>query len=136
MKLLEKSEGKKNVNIKSTQMYKKINFFNFFIALIGTTVTYFINSEYAVFFLLGLVLASISLLFNLISTNFILGKTNNKYGFITFLGFYFRVIIVCAVGLMVFNYLDFAIIAFILGYTSQFISLILYGVNIKECEGK
>lgn len=135
MILLVNSEGKKNVNIKSTQMYKKINFFNFFIALIGTTVIYFINKEYAVFFLLGLVLASISLLLNLISVNFILGKAS-KYGFITFFGLFFRVIIVCAVGLMVFNYLNFAIIAFILGYTSQFISLVLYGINIKECEGK
>lgn len=136
MILLVKSEGNKNVNIKSTQMYKKINYFNFFIALIGTTVTYFINREYAVFFLLGLVLASISLLCNLISVNFILGKANSKYGVITFFGLFFRVIIVCTVGLMVFNYLHFAIIAFILGYTSQFISLVLYGINIKECEGK
>ncbi|MGV8980041.1 ATP synthase subunit I [Clostridium sp.] len=124
------------MNIKSTQMYKKINYFNFFIALIGTTVTYFINSEYAVFFLLGLILASISLFFNLISVNFILGKPNSKYGVITFLALFFRVIIVCGVGLMVFNYLNFAIIAFILGYSSQFISLVLYGINIKECEGK
>ena len=124
------------MNIKSEQMYKKINFFNFFIALIGATVIYFINKEYAVFFLLGLILASISLLFNLISVNFILGKAKKKYGFITFFGWFFRVIIVCGIGLMVFNYLNFAIIAFILGYTSQFISLVLYGINIKECEGK
>ena len=124
------------MNIKSTQMYKKINFFNFFIALIGTTVIYFIDKKYAVFFLLGLIIASISLLFNLISVNFILGKVKNKYGFITFFGVFFRVIIVCGIGLMVFNYLDFAIIAFILGYSSQFISLVLYGINIKECEGK
>ncbi|MBU3143140.1 hypothetical protein [Clostridium sp. CF012] len=124
------------MNIKSAQMYKKINFFNFFIALIGTTLIYFIEKKYAVFFLLGLMVASISLLFNLISVNFIFSKVKNKYGFITFFGLFFRVIIVCGIGLLVFNYLNFAIIAFILGYTSQFISLVLYGINIKECEGK
>ncbi|MBW9146239.1 ATP synthase subunit I [Clostridium sp. CM028] len=124
------------MNVKSAQMYKKINFFNFFIALIGTVVIYFINKEYAVFFLLGLILASINLLFNLISVNFILCKVKNKYGVVTLFGFVFRVIIVCVTGLMVFNYSNFAIIAFILGYSSQLISLVLYGINIKECEGK
>ena len=124
------------MNIKSTQMYNKIIFFNFFIALIGTTVIYFLDKKYAVFFLLGLILASTNLLVNLISVNSILGEAKKKYGFITFFGLFFRVIIVCGIGVMVFNYLEFAIIAFILGYTSQFISLVLYGINIKECEGK
>jgi len=124
------------VNIKSRQMYKEINFLNLFIALVGTIVIYFIDKKYAVFFLLGLILASITLLFNLMSVNFILCKTENKYKFITFFGFAFRVIIVCVIGLMVFNYHKFSIIAFILGYSSQFISLVLYGINIKECEGK
>lgn len=122
--------------MKSAQMYKRINFFNFFIAIIGTTVIYVIDKKYAVFFLLGLILASISLLVNLISVNFILGKSKGKYGLITFLALFFRVVIVCGIGLMVFNYLEFAIIAFILGYSSQLISLVLYGINIKECEGK
>lgn len=124
------------MNIMSTQMYKKINFFNFLIALIATTVICFINKKYAVFFLLGLMLASINLLFNLITVNFILCEVKSKYKFITFFGFAFRVIMVGVIGLMVFNYYDFAIIAFILGYSSQLISLVLYGINIKECEGK
>jgi len=124
------------VNIKSTQMYKKINFYNFFIALIGTTVIYFIAKKYAVFFLLGLILASITLLLNSLFFNLILSKRKNKYGVITFIGFLFRVVIVCAIGLMVFDYYNFAIIAYILGYSSQLISLVLYGINIKECEGK
>ncbi|MGH4126156.1 MAG: hypothetical protein ACREV6_24890 [Clostridium sp.] len=123
------------MNIKSAQMYKKINFFNFFVALIGTTVIYFIDKKYAVFFLLGLILASTNLLFNLISVNFILCKAQ-KYRFATSFSFAFRVIIVSVIGLMVFNYLKFAIITFILGYSSQLISLVLYGINIKECEGK
>ena len=124
------------MNIKSVQMYKKINFLNFFIALIGTTVIYFIDKKCAVFFLLGLILASISLLFNLMSVNFILCKAKNKYKFFSFFGFAFRVGTVCVIGLMVFIYYDFGIIALMLGYSSQFISLVLYGVNIKECEGK
>ena len=124
------------MNIKSTQMYKKINFFNLFIAIIGTTVIYFINKEYAVFFLLGLILASFNLLFNLISVNFILCEAKNKYKFINSFSFAFRVIIVAVVGVMVFDYYSLAIIAFILGYSSQLISLVLYGMNIKECEGK
>jgi ATP synthase protein I len=124
------------VNIKSTQMFKRINFFNFFIALIGIAVIYFIDKKYAVFFLLGLILASVSLLLNLIFVNFILCKTKNKYGVITSIGFAFRVVIVCVIGLMVFEYYNFAIIAYILGYSSQLISLVLYGINIKEGEGK
>lgn len=124
------------MNIKSTQMYKKINFFNFFIALIGITIIYFIDKKCAVFFLLGLILASITLLLNSLFFDFILCKTKNKYGAVTFVGFAFRVVIVCVVGLMVFDYYNFAIIAYILGYSSQLISLVLYGINIKECEGK
>lgn len=124
------------MNIKSVQMYKEINFLNFFIALIGTTVIYFIEKKCAVFFLLGLISASITLLFNLMSVNFILCKIENKYKIITSFSFAFRVTIVCVIGLMVFNYHKFGMIAFILGYSSQFISLVLYGINIKECEGK
>ena len=124
------------MNIKSTQMYKRINFFNFFIALIGTTVIYFIDEKYAVFFLLGLILASITLLFNLMYVNYILCKTKIKFSVITSIGFALRVVIICVIGLMVFEYYNFAIIAFILGYSSQLISLVLYGINIKECEGK
>ena len=124
------------MNIKSTQMYNKINFFNFFIALIGTTVIYFFDKKYAVFFLLGLILASTNLLLNLVSVNFILCKEKYKYSFITSFSFAFRVIIVSGIGLMVANYYSFTIIAFILGYSSQLISLVLYGINIKECEGK
>lgn len=124
------------MNIKSTQMYKRINFFNFFIALIGTTVIYFIDEKYAVFFLLGLILASITLLFNLMYVNYILCKTKIKFSVITSIGFALRVVIICVIGLMVFEYYNFAIIAFILGYSSQIISLVLYGINIKEGEGK
>lgn len=124
------------MNIKSVEMFNKIKVFNFFIALIGTTIIYFFDKKYAVFFLLGLILASISLLFNLMSVNFILSKSKEKCRGITYFGFGFRVIIVGGAGLIVFNYLDFAIIAFILGYTSQIISLVLYGINIKECGGK
>lgn len=126
----------KKVNIKSIQIYRKINYFNSFIAAIGTSVIYFIDKKYVVFFLLGLILASITLLINLISVEFIFSKVKNRYGLITFFGFSFRVIIVCIAGLLVFIYLDFAIIAFILGYSSQLISLVLYGINIKECEGE
>ena len=114
------------MNIKSTQMYKRINFFNFFIALIGTTVIYFIDEKYAVFFLLGLILASITLLFNLMYVNYILCKTKIKFSVITSIGFALRVVIICVIGLMVFEYYNFAIIAFILGYSSQIISLVLY----------
>lgn len=117
-------------------MYKKINFFNFFIALFGFTVIYLFDKKYAVFFLLGLLLADINLLLNLISIDFIFNKFKNQYGLITFFGLAFRVIIVCVIGLMIFNYNNFGIIAFILGYSAQLISLVLYGINIKECEGK
>ena len=124
------------MNIKSKEMYKKINFFNFFIAISGTTVIYFIDKKYAVFFLLGLILATINLLLNLISVDFIFNKFKNQYGLITFFGFAFRVITVCVIGLIIFNFYNFGIIPFILGYSSQLISLVLYGINIKECEGK
>ncbi len=124
------------MNIKSAQMYKKVSYFNFFIATIGTTVFYLFDKKYAVFFLLGLIVVNINLLLNLISVNFIMCQAKTKYGFITFFSFALRVIIVGVTGLMVFYYYNFSIIAFMLGYSSQFISLVLYGINIKECEGK
>jgi len=76
------------VNIKSTQMYNKIIFFNFFIALIGTTVIYFLDKKYAVFFLLGLILASTNLLVNLISVNSILGEAKKNTDLLPFLDYF------------------------------------------------
>ncbi len=117
-------------------MFKKIALYDFFISLIFTAVIYFTAKSYALFFLLGLIIALMNFYVNGITVEYSLNNKNTKNTGIIVVGFFIRVLLVSVIGFIIGRHNMFNIIAYIFGYSSQFISLVYYGINNKNIEGK
>lgn len=114
-------------------MFKKIALYNCFIALIFTAVIYFVAKSYALFFLLGITIALINFYVNGTIVEYCLGNKNRG---MMVIGFFIRVLLVSVIGFIIGKNNMFNIIAYIFGYSSQFISLVYYGISNKNTEGK
>lgn len=134
--MLIDGEEKKQVNSDFKIMFKKIALYDFIISLFFTAMIYFIAKSYALFFLLGLIIALTSFYVNGITVEYSLNDKNTKNSAIMIAGFFIRVLLVSIIGFFIGRNNIFNIIAYILGYSSQFISLIYYGLNNKSIEGK
>ena len=117
-------------------MFKKIAIYDFFISLIFITIIYFTAKSYALFFLLGIIIALMNLYVNGITVEYSLGSKNSKGKGIIVIGSFIRVLLVSVIGFAIGRHNMFNIIAYIFGYSSQFISLVYYGINNKNIEGK
>lgn len=115
-------------------MFKKIALYDFFISLIFTTVIYFTVKSYTLFFILGVIIALINLYVNGITVEYSLNGKNVKNTGIIVVGSFIRVILVSVIGFMIGRHNMFNIIAYIFGYSSQFISLVFYGINNKNTQ--
>lgn len=112
-------------------LFKKVTCFNLVIIVLLVIVTHMVFQSYFFVTLIGLVTAFISFLINGIMTEYTLLKKTYQYKAIAFLGFIFRVLIICIIALVLFKYNKFNVIAFMLGYSLHFISLVLYGLGIE-----
>ena len=117
-------------------MFKKIVLYDFFISLIFTAVIYFTAKSYALFFLLGLIIALTNFYVNGITLEYSLDNKNTKNRAIIVVGFFIRVFLVSVIGFIIGRHNMFNIIAYIFGYSSQFISLVYYGISNKNIEGR
>ncbi|ACQ51903.1 ATP synthase subunit I [Clostridium botulinum] len=113
------------------EMISRITIFNFLIGITFFIIIYLtFNISYSFCFLIGLILANINLFINAKTTNMIIIK--NKNSILSILGFFVRIIIVCALGLLLSKDNTKNIIPFLLGYSSNFISIIFYGTNLGK----
>lgn len=124
------------MNTDFKNMFKRIVLYDCFIALIFTAMIYFIAKSYALFFLLGLIIALTNFYVNGITTEYSLDNKNIKTRGIMVVGFFIRVLLVSGIGFIIGRHNIFNIIAYIFGYSSQFISLVYYGISNKNIEGK
>ena len=115
-------------------MFKKIALYDFIISLIFATVMYFTVRSYTLFFILGVIIALINLYVNGITVEYSLNGKNVKNTGIIVIGSFIRVILVSVIGFMIGRHNMFNIIAYIFGYSSQFISLVFYGINNKNTQ--
>ena len=118
------------------KMFRKIAIYDFFISLIFTVAIYFIAKEYALFFLLGLIIALVNFYVNGITVEYSLANNNKKSTGIMVFGSFIRVFLVSVIGFIIGRHDIFIIIAYIIGYSSQFISLVYYGINKRNNGGK
>ena len=132
--LIDAEEKKMNSDFKN--MFKKIVLYDFNISLIFTAVIYFTAKSYALFFLLGLIIALTNFYVNGITVEYSLDNKNTENKGVMVLGFFIRVFLVSVIGFFIGRHNMFNIIAYIFGYTSQFISLVYYGIKNKNIEGK
>lgn len=114
------------------EMFRKVVIFDIILAMILYGTTNIFLKSYSLIVILGLVLAVLSFISNGIVAEYLLIHNTGKYKSIAFIGFLLRVVIIAGVGLILFKHNKFNVIAYMLGYSSHFISLILYGINIKN----
>ncbi|MBU3176932.1 ATP synthase subunit I [Clostridium estertheticum] len=117
-------------------MFKKIAIYDFFISLIFITIIYFTAKSYALFFLLGIIIALVNLYVNGITVEYSLESKNLKGKGMIVVGSFIRVLLVSIIGFAIGRHNMFNIIAYIFGYSVQFISLVYYGINNKNIERK
>ncbi|MCB2354828.1 ATP synthase subunit I [Clostridium estertheticum] len=117
-------------------MFKKIAIYDFFISLIFITIIYFTAKSYALFFLLGIIIALMNLYVNGITVEYSLESKNLKGKGMIVVGSFIRVLLVSIIGFAISRHNMFNIIAYIFGYSVQFISLVYYGINNKNGERK
>lgn len=110
-------------------MFLRIGTFNLIIGIIFFSIVQLIFKQfYGLCFLLGLIIATINLVINIIGTNLVL--IENKNSIFSILGFFIRIAIVCFIAILISKENMINIIPFLLGYSSNFISIILYGISL------
>jgi ATP synthase protein I len=113
-------------------MFRRILMFDIIIAgiLAIASCLFFIN--YTAALLIGFGVAVATFLINSIITQYAYAGDKQNPAMITIAGFVLRVIIVCGIGLLIYQNNTANIVAYMLGYSSHFISLTLYGITLKK----
>jgi len=124
------------VNSDFKTMFKKIALYDFFISLVFATIIYFTASPYTLYFLLGVIIALVNFYVNGITVEYFLDDKNTKNKGMIVVGSFIRVFLVSVIGFAIGRHNMFNIIAYIFGYSSQFISLVYYGMNKRNIGGK
>jgi len=112
------------------QMFKILNYFDIILGLALGLLMFFINGKYLLPSIMGFSLAVLSFYINAFTVKHVLKKGKNTG--LVILGFALRIISIGVIGLILFTYNKFYIIAYIMGYTCRFISLFLYGFILKR----
>ncbi|EJP6473465.1 ATP synthase subunit I [Clostridium botulinum] len=113
------------------EMISKITIFNCIIGITFFIIIYIaFNISYSFCFLTGLMIANINLFISTKTTNMVIVK--NKNSIFSILGFFIRISIVCVLALLLSKDNTKNIIPFLLGYSSNFISIIFYGTNLGK----
>jgi len=113
-------------------MLKKIISYWLIVAIILGVLTYLIFPKYILVFILGLFVALSNFIINTIIINFMLIRANGKYTFLVSISYTLRILIICIIGLILFTYNRFNVIAYMCGFCSYFICLVLYGINTNN----
>jgi ATP synthase protein I len=109
-------------------MLKQVVVFDVILAVVSTIAIHLIYNSYSLIFLLGLIVASLSFVISGIAVNSTLLDKMTKLGILANIINFAKVIIICIIGILIFNNNINNVISYILGFTSHFIALFLYGI--------
>lgn len=113
-------------------MFRRILFFDIIVAGILAIVSCLFFINFAPTLLIGFGVAVATFLINSIITQYAYAGDKQNPAMITIAGFVLRVVIVCGIGLLIYQSNTANIVAYMLGYSSHFISLTLYGITLKK----
>lgn len=113
-------------------MLRKVILFDIILALILGGTTYYFFKNYVFIVLFGLSLAIISFVLNGIITEYILLKKTGKYKTVALISYLIKIVTISGIAVILFNQNKLNVIAYMLGYSSHFISLTLYGISLKN----
>lgn len=113
-------------------MLKRIVQIDIFLGLFVTIVGQISFSEYIWSFLIGFLVAIVCFLLNAIVANYVLIKENLDKNWSIMLSSFLRIILVIAIGALILINDKKQLIAYVLGYSSHFVSLIIYSLKHEK----
>lgn len=110
--------------------------YDLILSLFFVGISYFFIKSSALFFLLGIFYAYTNLMINSFVTNHVVkGEYNGKRFFVLIFSI-LRVALVGITGIIIISKSNLNFIIYIIGYTSQLISIIFYGLSLRTSERK
>ena len=119
-----------NSEIKS--MIRKILIIDIVIAVVLAIIAFLFFINYSIALLIGFGVAVATFLINSLISQYAYAGDKKNPALITVAGFALRVILVCAIGILLYKGNTFNVVAYMLGYSLHFISLTLYGITLKN----
>ncbi|CAG7839300.1 ATP synthase F0F1 [Clostridium novyi B str. ATCC 27606] len=113
-------------------MIKKIKYLDIVVLVALSILSYSINKKYVEICILGFVVSAIGFYWNSLITTYAFKTKLHNSNLIIILNYYLRIFLITIIGIVVFTYNKFNIIAYIVGYTFRFFSLILYALILKK----
>lgn len=110
-------------------MVRKVMGIDFKIITIMSLFIVATNNKYITFLLLGFLLGKINFYMNTYITGYVFYKMCANAKLILVLSYFFRIIFISVIGLIVFMHDNFSVLPYILGYTVNSISLLIYGLK-------
>ncbi|MFD3158255.1 hypothetical protein ACFIJ5_15635 [Haloimpatiens sp. FM7330] len=110
-------------------MLKKIISFDLLFGITFAVISYCFFKKYTIPLILGIVVVMISFILSTFSVNYSLNKKN--YNLISSISFIFRVFLVCTVAIVLAKINVYYIIPYLIGYSCNFLSIIIYGLTLK-----
>lgn len=97
--------------------------------ILGIIIGVITNVSHALILVLGLLISYVSFYVNTITTSYGLEKQKKGLIMLSLLG---RMIVIVAVGAVLFMFNKYFVLTYMLGYSSHFISIIIYGVALRD----
>jgi ATP synthase protein I len=110
-------------------LLKKIATIDLIVGCMLTPIIYLFIKNAALIFVVGLLVSLINFTQSGIFSAITLHKKNQLFYFV---GYILRIVFVCLVAIIIFKQNDVNIIPFLLGYSAHYISIVLYGLSIKN----
>jgi len=116
-------------------MLKRITIFYIMITVFIFGISMIWAPRYALAAVCGVIIALLSFISNTLAASYAVDKKGgNKFPII--IGFTIRVVLVSVIGLLFFLHNSYDVIAYMIGYSTNFFAMIFYGVSINCAEGK
>lgn len=114
-------------------MLKKVVLFDVIVgSMLFVIVTLIYGLNYGLMCTLGLFVALTNYNINGVIINRLLSSELSKHNVYTSLIGFLRVFIICLIAIIIYKYNRMNVLAYVLGFCSHFISLVLYGISVRN----
>lgn len=122
------------VDIQIKNILSKIISFDIIIAIIVGIISFIVfKVSYTYMMLIGLFMSALNFILNSIITTYTFKTTGNRI--LAPLGSVVRIIITASIAILICKNNRFNFVAFLIGYTLHYISIVFYGITIKNQKG-
>ncbi|WP_027623673.1 ATP synthase subunit I [Clostridium lundense] len=113
-------------------MLKKVLFYDFLILGIMFIITYSLFHNWYIYILLGIMVAAVNFVLNSVFTNYIVSSKSHGHKVYMPISSLIRIVFVCVIAMLLYNYNEVSIIPFLIGYSLHFLAIIIYSLTIRN----